>query len=500
MPDPIPNPFFVFEMANNHMGDVKHGLKIIQSVHEACQGFPFRFGFKLQYRQLESFIHPAYRTRTDVKFVKRFMETRLSEKEFRILLAEMQKRGFLTVCTPFDEQSVDLLVAHGIDYLKIASCSSTDWPLLERVVRTGKPVIVSTAGATMEEMDRVVSFFEHRAKDLALMHCVAEYPSPIERMQLNQIDLLKARYPKIRVGFSTHEPPDAIEPVKLAVAKGATLFEKHVGVTTDKYALNSYSANAEQIRAWLTAAGQAFAYCGGEGRQESSPAEARNLHDLRRGVFAAVPIPAGRKLDLKDLLLAIPTQEDQLTANDLSKYVDFYPEADVPALAPILSSSVRKVDNQQRIYDIVARVRELIRRSGVAVPRQVDLEISHHYGLDRFDEFGLTMITVVNREYCKKIIALLAGQRHPEQFHKLKEETFHVLYGEIQLELDSVAEVRRAGDVVTVERGVRHAFFSPIGAIIEEISSTHYKDDSYYTDPVIGQNKDRKTLLTYWLE
>lgn len=500
MADLIPTPLFVFELANNHGGDVEHGLKIIRAVHQVSQRFPFRFGFKLQYRDLDTFIHPSFRDRKDLKFVRRFSETRLTEKEFLRLVDEMRLLGFTAICTPFDEISVDRLVAHGIDVLKIASCSLTDWPLLERIAKTGKPIIASTAGSSLEDIDRVVSFFEHRGKSLALMHCVADYPTPPGSLCLGQIDLFRSRYPKVMIGFSTHELPSATDPVKLAIAKGAMVFEKHVGLPQEGQALNAYSATPAQVESWLEAAQMAYAMCGSVfERYEPSDDERRSLLDLRRGVFAARPLARGEKLEAHDEVLAIPVQEGQLTANDLSKYVDFYLEEDLEEGAPVYFSQLKKVDNQQRIYDIVARVRELIRRSGVVVPPQVDLEISHHYGLGRFDEFGLTMITVVNREYCKKLIMLLADQRHPEQHHKVKEETFHVLFGEIELALNGETKVCRAGDVVTVERGVRHSFGTQAGAIIEEISSTHRADDSWYTDPEIAKNKHRKTLLTYWI-
>lgn len=70
-------PLFIFEMANNHMGRLEHGLRIIASLREVTRDFPFQFAVKLQYRDIDSFIHPAYRTRYDLKFVKRFSETRL---------------------------------------------------------------------------------------------------------------------------------------------------------------------------------------------------------------------------------------------------------------------------------------------------------------------------------------------------------------------------------------------------------------------------------------
>ena len=77
---------FIFEMANNHMGDVEHGLRIINEFYDTCKGFgDFNFAFKLQYRDLDTFIHPDYKNRTDFKYVKRFQETRLSKEQLKAL-------------------------------------------------------------------------------------------------------------------------------------------------------------------------------------------------------------------------------------------------------------------------------------------------------------------------------------------------------------------------------------------------------------------------------
>jgi quercetin dioxygenase-like cupin family protein len=107
---------------------------------------------------------------------------------------------------------------------------------------------------------------------------------------------------------------------------------------------------------------------------------------------------------------------------------------------------------------------------------------------------------VVNRSYCKKILVSLPHQKHPEQYHNQKEETFHVLHGELHLTLNGKTEIHQPGDVIVVEPTVRHQFVSPTGCVIEEISSTHFKNDSFYTDETINQNPHRKTLLTYWMD
>jgi len=496
-----PEPLFIFEMANNHMGQAEHGLKIIREFGRIAKEFPFRFAFKLQYRQLDTFIHPDYKGRTDYKYVKRFSETRLAPDEFKRLRDEMRAHGFLAVCTPFDEASVDLIEEHGFDIVKIASCSFTDWPLLERAARTGKPVIASTAGASLQDIDKVVSFLEHRKKEFALMHCVAQYPTPADRLQMNQIDLLRARYPETRIGYSTHESPEEVDSVKIAVAKGVTLFEKHVGVRDEGFGLNDYSATPEQAKAWLESAGAAFAMCGVSGkRAEFGGAELASLRSLPRGLFAKRPFKKGERVPHDAVFAAIPTMEGHITASDLSKYCELYASEEIEANAPLLATNISMRNVRDKVYKIVQDVKELLIRSGVTIPSQVDLEISHHYGIDRFLEFGLTMLTVVNRIYCKKLIVLLPGQKHPTQYHQQKEETFHVLFGEVRIELNGVPRLLKAGETVTVERGVHHYFGSDTGAVIEEISSTHYANDSFYLDPAIGLNANRKTFLTYWFD
>jgi sialic acid synthase SpsE/mannose-6-phosphate isomerase-like protein (cupin superfamily) len=500
VPPAAPPLLFVFEMANNHMGSVEHGLRIIRELREASQGFDFALAVKFQYRELDTLIHPDYRSRTDLKYVKRFTETRLSASDYLRLRKATRDAGFLAVCTAFDEASVGLVEAHDYDAIKIASCSFTDWPLLERVAATSLPVIASCAGAALEDVDRVVSFFEHRQRPFTLMHCVGEYPTPLERLELGQIELFRDRYPNVRVGFSTHEAPDTLASIPVAIAKGATVFEKHVGVPTKEWPLNAYSANPAQVRAWLAAARDTVSMSGTHGqRAPLRESEAKSLFELRRGVYARRAIARGERLKPEDLMLAMPTQAGQVTANDLSKYTQFTALRDIPARAAVLARDTSRVDNREKVNEIVRRVRELLHESRVAVPAKTDFEISYHYGIERFDEFGATILTCINREYCKKLIVLLPGQTHPEQFHKKKEETFLLLYGSMTLGLDGKERELAAGDIVTVERGQKHWFKSTAGCVVEEISSTHYTDDSFYTDPAIGGTKDRKTWLTHWL-
>jgi sialic acid synthase SpsE/quercetin dioxygenase-like cupin family protein len=492
-------PLFIFEMANNHMGDTAHGVAIIEAIGEVCRDFDFDFAFKLQYRDLDTFIHSSFKGRNDVKYVKRFEETRLSREQFQTLLDAMHNNGFRTVCTPFDEASVDLIEEQGIEVIKIASCSLTDWPLLERIARANKPIVASTAGASPEEVDNVVSFLLHRNKDLTLMHCVAEYPTPDSNLHIARIEALRNRYPEVRIGFSTHESPDRTEPVMLALAKGASAFEKHVGLRTEKYALNDYSADPEQVRKWLGAARQALVMCGTDSWPAATQAESSSLESLRRGVFLTQDMAAGELIDTDKVCFAFPPVPGQLTANQWSKYARYSALTPLKAGMPLMKEQTLCIQERQQVLVAVDSVKKLLKDGQIVVPGQSDLEISHHYGIESFNKFGLTMITVVNREYCKKLLVMLPGQTHPEQYHQQKEETFVVLHGELILWLDDVEQTAHRGDVITVQRGVKHKFFTNAGVVFEEISSTHHKSDSYYTDASINTNPRRKTLLTHWL-
>lgn len=494
-------PLFILEMANNHMGSVEHGRRIVDAMREACDGFPFQFALKLQYRDVDAGIHPAYKNRYDLKFVKRFSETRLSWDEYRSLKEAIDAAGFTSIATPWDETSVDRIEEHGYDFIKIASCYFTDWPLIERIAKSSKPIIASAAGADLESIDKVVSFFRHRDRQFSLMHCVGEYSTQDANLGLGQVALLKGRYPGLEIGYSTHERPDNYDAVKIAMALGATVFEKHVGVPTDTIKLNAYSATPSQVRSWLQSALDACQMIGRQDvRSDSGPAEVRTLRDLQRGTFAKRRIAEGEVIDSGSVFYAMPSTDGQLVANDMSKYTTYHATAPVEAGAAVMSSGVRACDHRKQLYRIVGEVRKILKRSRVAVPGQCELEVSHHYGIDRFNEFGSAVITVVNREYCKRVIVLLPGQTHPEQWHKQKDETYHILYGEIALRLDGHEETKKANDVVIIPHGVRHAFTTRTGTVIEEVSSFYSQGDSFYTDESISANENRKTFITYWME
>jgi len=493
------NNLIILEFANNHMGDVDHGLAMIRAFADVCREFPFRFAVKFQYRQLETFIAEKYKTDYSFKYIKRFQETALSDGQFATLRQAVRDNGFLTACTPFDEASVDRIVDEKFDILKIASCSLGDWPLIEKIGKIDLPIVFSTAGATAEDVKRMFIFFRHRRKNFAMLHCIGEYPADPKKAAMNQLDEFRRTFPDAVLGYSGHEDPDDTICASVAVAKGATVFERHVALPSGKYAVNAYSSTPQQLRTWLEAILRARAVCGDfQGYRTIGEKEKADLHGLRRACYLKRNKQKGETLERDDLQLALPNLDDHLTACELSKYSRIELTQDLSAGEPVLRSTVSITNHREMIFERVKRVVAMLREHRIVLPHLLDFEFSYHYGLERFDEFGATILNCVNREYCKKIVIVFPGQRHPMHFHRKKEETFQVLSGEFLLDRGDGERKYLPGDIIVIEREQKHAFRSETGAIFEEISTKHYKDDSFYDDVTIMNALRRKTTMSFW--
>lgn len=490
----------VLDMANNHQGQVEHGLRIIREVAAVTRAAGVRAALKFQFRELDSFVHSAHRSGSANPHIPRFLSTRLSQEQFATLTAEVRHQGLVTMSTPFDEPSVALIDALDIEVVKVASASATDWPLIERIAACNRPVIFSTGGLTLKEIDDLVSFFEHRRVHFAIMHCVAIYPTPDERMQLHQVEALRARYPNRVIGFSTHERPDDTVPVAVAVATGARMLERHVGIATDTIKLNAYSSTPAQLAAWLAAAQRARALVGQDVRPPAAAEETASLLSLRRGVYVRRPTKAGATLTAEDVYFAMPCGEGQLSSGQFKDGIIAL-EAVEPDQALCLEA-VRIPHNpeQQVLFTTIHTIKAMLNEARVVLNTEFEAEFSHHYGLARFREWGATIISCVNRSYCKKLVIQTPGQRHPSHYHKRKEETFQVLHGVLEVNIEGRHRTLHPGDTLLVQQGVWHDFWTETGVIFEEISTTHYNDDSFYEDKEINRKDraERKTAVNHW--
>lgn len=490
---------FVFEMANNHQGSLEHALRIVAEMGKIVRRHRIRACVKLQYRDLDTFIHPAFLSRKDVKHIPRFIETRLDDRAFERVLAAVRAEGMQTLVTPFDEPSVALCLRHGVDILKVASCSATDWPLLTEMAAAKRPMIVSTGGVRLEEIDQVVSFLTHRGIDFALMHCVGLYPTPSEACHLGFIQRLVRRYPNLRVGWSGHEAPDNTDPAKIAVAVGARLYERHVGVATDSIKLNAYSMNPDQVDAWVRAILLAKSMLGDGVTKHVTQEELDSLRSLKRGVYARRAIKTGETITRADVFFAMPAQDGQLTSGEYGRYRTTYVASrDYSENDPV--RELPQSDDITAVRSIIHDLKGMLYEAQIHPGNNVRIELSHHDGIQQFRRTGAAIVEVVNRSYCKKLILVLPGQSHPAHMHKVKEETFQLLWGDLEVILENQVVRMKPGDTMLVEPGRMHAFRSSGGAIFEEVSSTHRRNDSFYEDERIAKldTMERKTIIEDW--
>lgn len=489
---------FIFEMANNHQGSVDHGLKIIKEMGKIARKYQIHAGVKLQYRDLDTFIHQDFVTSTSIKHIPRFLDTRLTSNQFLTLVSAIREEGMVSICTPFDEVSVSLVMDHGIQIIKVASCSANDWSLLEAISKTRKPVIASTGGLNLNQIDNLVSFLTHREVNFALLHCVGLYPAPNESVNANFIDKLKKRYSYIPIGYSGHEAPDNYDVIKIAVAKGATIFERHVGVETDLIKLNGYSMNSSQTDLWVKGAIDALSICGDRDNKKVSQSEIDSLQSLMRGAYVSTTIKAEETITRDKIYFAIPCVENQTSAfeyhESMVATIDYLPNQPIFERRGMRT----KIDLTR---SVIHEVKGMLHEANIVVGKDFRIELSHHYGMDHFRQFGAVIVDVINRSYCKKLVIVLPGQQHPNHYHKVKEETFQLLWGDLEIVMDeNTTKKLIPGDSLLVVPRTQHSFSSVGGAIIEEVSTTHIKGDSVYSDEAINKLDllERKTVIIDW--
>lgn len=309
---------FVLELANNHWGKLERGLKIIGDFARVVRFNNVHAAIKLQFRDVDSFIHRDFRDRSDVRYIKKTLDTQMPWEKLKAMVDAVREAGMVTMVTPFDEVSVDKCVEFGVEILKIASSDIRDKTLLEKIASTGLPVIASSGGADLDHIDELVEFFASRKIPFALNHCVSLYPSEDSDLELEQIDFLKARYPDITIGFSTHEHRDWHDSILIAYAKGARTFERHVDIDYEGVPVSSYCTKPEQADIWFRAFRKAQEMCGHSAaeRREVPEGERRYLDALVRGVYAKRDLEPGEVLAREDVYFSIPLLKGQISTRE----------------------------------------------------------------------------------------------------------------------------------------------------------------------------------------
>ena len=490
----------ILEMANNHMGNLIHAKKIVTEFKKVIGKFSkkINFAMKFQYRDKKTFIHKSY-INSDDRVIKRFQTTFLSNQDWKELI-NFSRKNFKLVCTPFDEISADKVFKEKFDYVKIASCSITDWPLVEHIyenyIKKKKKLIASLGGLSEIEILKVTSYFINRKVDISFLYCVAKYPSQANELNLSYFSHLRKKYGEKIIGFSTHEDPKIKISPSVAYGAGARIFEKHIGVETKKIQLNKYSVSPQELEFWLENLSEAIDMWGSvSNRNKSIKEENVQLSQFKRGIYLRKNTSKGTTIKKSDIYFAFPAIKNQLKANDFLRTHLISTTKILSKDSPLKINDINIIDNYSPIKKIRDEVKTLLDMTNVILPKNARLEVSHHYGIQNFYKYGITMINIINHSYCKKLIIMLPGQKHPAQFHKVKEESFFILHGTISLTLDKKKFILKSGDLKTIKKNEVHEFSSKHGAVIEELSTEHIKSDSFYLDKKIDNNKNRKSFI-----
>jgi N-acetylneuraminate synthase/N,N'-diacetyllegionaminate synthase len=283
----------VAEIGNNHEGNYERAERMVARAAEAGAG-----AVKFQVIVPDRLVSGSQSER-----IRQLTRFQLSPAQFERLAEVARRHNLLFLATPFDLESVGFL-APLVAAFKIASGDNTFFPLLETIARTGKPVILSTGFLDLDEARHTKEFFkriwrsEGIAAELALLHCVVNYPTAAADAHLLAIRSLQTL--GVTAGYSDHTL--GIEAAVLAVALGARIVEKHF--TLDKHQSDfrdhQLSADPGEFAELVKRVKQAEILLG-SGDKRCRPSEEEVLPRVRRSIVAGRDLEAGTVLRWDDL-------------------------------------------------------------------------------------------------------------------------------------------------------------------------------------------------------
>ena len=218
-------PYLIAEIAQAHDGS----LGILHSYIDAVAKTGVQaIKFQMHIAAAESSIHEPFRVKFSREDKTRFdywkrMEFTLAQ--WKDIKKHCDDVGLDFVCSPFSNLAVDWLEEIGIHTYKVGSGEVTNFLLLDKIVKTGKPIIISSGMSSFEELDKTVEFLKSKKAVFSILQCTTAYPTKPAQYGLNVISELKQRY-KVQVGFSDHSAKVATGIA--AVALGAEILEFHV--------------------------------------------------------------------------------------------------------------------------------------------------------------------------------------------------------------------------------------------------------------------------------
>jgi N,N'-diacetyllegionaminate synthase len=299
--------FVIAEIGLNHDGDPARALALVDAAAGAGAS-----AVKLQSLRAETLVAPvpAAAPRATLAHVAApslrevFARYELDEAAHHAVAARARAHGLAFLSSPFDDDAVDMLQRVGADALKIASGDLTHHRLIARAAATGLPLVISTGLSTLDEVAAALSCArEAGAAATALLHCVSAYPTPVDQQNLAAIRTLAETF-RVPVGLSDHSADAG--GVAVAVALGASLYERHVKASPDDPVIDAAVSASPAELARIVATAAATQAMLGSGHRTPQVAEAPNRAGSRRALYAARAIAAGDVIGEADVVALRP--------------------------------------------------------------------------------------------------------------------------------------------------------------------------------------------------
>src|SRR3990170_9048083 len=304
-----PRPYISAEIGVNHGGSMELAKR---QIREAAEGGAS--AAKFQSYKAETIASkknsPAYwdlskeATTSQFELVKKY--DCFGPEEYRELAACCNEAGVDFLSTPFDLAFVDVLDPL-VPVFKIASADITNVPLLRKVAKTGKPVMLSTGASTLPEVEYALNILKTAgSKETALLHCVLNYPTKEEDAQLGMINTLKRVFPDCLIGYSDHVVPDeTISSFEAALLMGAVILEKHFTHDKTLPGNDHYHAMDKTDLARFCAKVERYRRLTGPGSKDLAKETGARLH-ARRSIFTSRPIKTGELFTEENLIAKRP--------------------------------------------------------------------------------------------------------------------------------------------------------------------------------------------------
>jgi sialic acid synthase SpsE/sugar phosphate isomerase/epimerase len=327
--------FIIAEIGNNHNGDFEAAKKMIDLAVEMgadCAKFQMRQLNKVYRQRSLSKNGEDLGTEYIIDLLHRF---ELSVDQQRELAEYCHQKGILYLCTPWDTDSVTILESFGVKAYKVASADLTNFPLLDALAATGKPLILSTGMSRPEEVDTTVSFLKKRGTEFVLLHCNSTYPAPFHDINLRWIDSLKKVHPVI--GYSGHERGIAVS--MAAVALGAAVIERHFTLDRNMEGPDhAASLEFKEFKDMIQGIREIEQALGDGKKRELSQGEMINRENLGKSLVASGPLKKGTVLAAEHIRVLSPGQGlsphkyEQLVGRTLGRDMeeeDFFFDSDI---------------------------------------------------------------------------------------------------------------------------------------------------------------------------